>query len=63
MTVRTGPNKRMAEHRLVMEKYLKRKLMHGEVVHHLNGNPSDNRVKNLVVCQSAGRHIADYHRK
>ena len=59
--LRIAPNKRMFEHRFLMEKYLRRKLKPGEVVHHRNGDPSDNRIENLVVCKSAGRHIAKYH--
>ena len=58
-----GPNKRMFEHRFFMEKYLKRKLNPGEVVHHRNGIVSDNRIINLVVCKSAGYHTAKYHQK
>src|SRR3990167_11090654 len=34
----------VGEHRLVMEKKLKRFLKHGEVVHHINCDPSDNRI-------------------
>ena len=37
------------EHRLVMEEYLGRKLRTDEVVHHLNGVKTDNRVINLQV--------------
>ena len=37
------------EHRAVLEKYLKRKLTRKEVVHHINGNPRDNRLENLIV--------------
>jgi len=59
--LRTGPNKRMFEHRYVMEKHLKRKLRLGEVVHHINGIVDDNRVENLVVCKSAGYHTSKYH--
>lgn len=58
-----GPNKRMFEHRYVMEQYLGRKLKPKEVVHHKNGIPHDNRVENLVVCKSAGYHAMEHHVK
>lgn len=49
------------EHRLVMEKEINRILRPEEVVHHANGNPSDNRIENLFVFANNDEHIR-YHR-
>lgn len=37
------------EHRYLMEQHLGRKLDSKEVVHHINGDPRDNRLENLQV--------------
>jgi predicted transcriptional regulator len=49
--------KRVAEHRLVMESKLGRYLLRTEVVHHRNGVPTDNRPENLEVFQSNAEHL------
>jgi hypothetical protein len=37
------------EYILIIEKYLGRKLRKGEIVHHINGDVSDNRLENLQL--------------
>ena len=41
--------KHIDEHRLVMEQYLKRKLNKNEIVHHKDGDKSNNNIDNLEV--------------
>lgn len=49
------------EHRVVMEQHLKRFLKPNEVVHHINHDSSDNRINNLVLYDSPGKHSANEH--
>lgn len=44
----------IAEHRVVMEAYLGRRLVRGEQVHHVNGDRGDNRIENLQLRRAHG---------
>lgn len=45
------------EHRLIMEKHLKRYLNKSEVVHHIDRNKQNNYLSNLMIFQNNSAHI------
>lgn len=57
----SGKQGYIAEHRLIMEKYLERYLTKKEVVHHINGIKTDNRIENLKLYSSPGQHTRIEH--
>ena len=50
------------EHRLIMERHIKRPLLKTEVVHHKDGNPLNNEICNLEIFQSQKEHAESHGR-
>jgi hypothetical protein len=48
-------------HRVIMERHLGRTLLPTEVVHHINGDRSDNRIENLMKFDTNASHMG-FHR-
>lgn len=56
----TVNGERIIEYRHIASQILNRKLNKGEVIHHINGNRSDNNPKNLYLFSSESKH-QKYH--
>ena len=52
----------MREHIYVAQQVLGRKLLPGEIVHHLNNDKKDNRPENLAVLDSDSDHKREHNR-
>ena len=50
MRINVGSGRHKAEHIVIAERALGRKLKKGECVHHINGDSTDNSDTNLLVC-------------
>lgn len=52
--------KYILQHRLVVEKFMGKKLLRNQIVHHINGIKSDNRIENLKVMTQSEHAKQDY---
>jgi hypothetical protein len=49
------------EHRLEMEKHIGRRLSQGEIVHHIDGDKSNNHISNLILFPNHSAHTKFHH--
>jgi hypothetical protein len=52
----------LKEHTIIMENFLKRRLITGECIHHINFDKTDNRIENLMLFKSHQFH-SKFHQK
>ena len=50
-------------HKKVMEEYLGRKLLPEEEIHHIDENPKNNQIENLLLCKNRLEHRQFHHKK
>lgn len=48
------PHWKGKNYRIIYEKFIGRKLNSGDIIHHINGDHSDNRLDNLILTNRAG---------
>lgn len=58
--IRISKGEYKARARIIMEDKLGRLLLSNEIVHHINGDPSDDRVENLILTNRS-KHIINHH--
>lgn len=56
-----GKRRARREHRVIVEQSIGRRLDPWEIVHHRDGNPSNNLIENLEVVEF-GTHTAEHHK-
>jgi hypothetical protein len=56
--VKVGKQKYVAQQRVVVEKYIGRKLKKNELVHHLDGNGLNNKLNNLYIFTNKAIHFS-----
>ncbi len=58
--IRQGTREYKARSRVIMEEKLGRVLNSSEIVHHINGDPSDDRIENLIILNRS-KHISGHN--
>jgi HNH endonuclease len=62
-SISLGRGKHILEHRLVMQRFLKRKLKRNEIVHHIDGDKLNNDINNLRLYSSLSAHCKEHYPK